>query len=327
MRLEFIPKEMKEEKSSQEVLIPLNAIELDPLSLRRTYGVSLFYGKDKLTKIQYKIDLIYKKETEDENFIIEIQKQELYINEKRVSSSVDLLMEKCGEVLYPLEISVNKNLKFLEIANHSTIVKRWEYLKKEIKKSFEGNFADSIIDETSKILSDSDAIKRKLVENDWFYILFFNPVGTRNFEQHLPLIANKRGIAYTFRNTAHYHIKRKRDIVIHKQGTCTDERSEQEIFQGKTISNENENQVSGKSNFTYQIFRGSNLVDVIIGEVELRFPSNKKEFVKVEIFNLRNEIPKTNQEKANQKDQELEKDIKEKKKKKKYFLFGKEIKI
>lgn len=327
MKLEFIPKQMKEEKLNQEALIPLNAIELDVPSLRRTYGVSLFFGQDKSTKIQYKIDLIFKKEIEDENFIIEIHRQELYINEKKVSSSIDILMKKCGQAIYPLEIIVDKNLQFIEVANHNIIRKRWEYLKKELKKSFEGNFVDSIIDETSKILSDADAIKRKLVQNDWFYILFFNPVGIRNFKQSLPLIPNKNGVLYSFKNTANYHKKRKKDIIIYKQGACTDDRSEQEILQGKTISNGNKNQVSGNSNFTYQIFQGSNLVDAITGEVELLFPSNKKEFIKIEIFNIRNEIPKTNQEKINEGDYELEKDVNKKKKKKKYFLFGKEIKF
>lgn len=327
MRLEFIPKQMKEEKPNQGALIPLNTIELDVPSLRRTYGVSLFFGQDKSTKIQYKIDLIFKKEIEDENFIIEIHRQELYINEKKVSSSIDILMKECGQAIYPLEVIVDKNLQFIEIANHNKILKRWEYLKKQLQKSFEGNFTDSIIDETSKILSDADAIKSKLIQNDWFYILFFNPVGIRNFKQRLPLIPNKNGVLYAFKNTAHYHKKRKEDIVIYKQGACTDDRSEQEILQGKTISNGNKNHVSGNSNFTYQIFQGNNLVDAIIGEVELLFPSNKKEFIKIEIFNIRNEIPKTSQEKLNERDYELDKDVNEKKKKKKYFLFGKEIKL
>ncbi|WP_299243011.1 hypothetical protein [uncultured Aquimarina sp.] len=318
---------MKEEKPPQEVLIPLNTIELNPSSLRRTYGVSLFFGQDKSIKIQYKIDLVFKKETEEGNFVIEIQRQELYINEKKASSSTDLLVEQCGEALYPLEIKIDKNFKFLGVFNHGVIVKRWEYLKKEIQNSFEGDFADSLINETSKIISDADAIKRKLIENDWFYILFFNPVGIRNFKQRFPLIPNKKGVAYKFTNTACYHKKRKKDIVIYKQGVCRDNRNEQEIRQGTMISNGNENQVSGTGNFTYQIFQNSNLVDAIMGKVELLFPSEKKEFIEVEIFNLRNEIPKTNQEKANEKDDELEEDIKGKKKKKKYFLFGKEIKL
>lgn len=327
MRLEFIPKDTVQDHPEKGKHIALHQISLHPLSLRRTYGVTLRFHHQTPIQIQYKIDLICCKRDGDNNYHIEIQKQDMYINKKSLSSSIDLLMQACGKVLYPLVIKVNKKCEFIGIVNHTAICNRWATLKTELQQSHTGQYARSLIEETSKTLSNVSTIERSLCTNDWFYNLFFNALKGNAYQERFPIVPYQKGVLYDIKTSAYYHKTRTKDIVITKKGVCTDTRNEQDIKQGNLSLGTNSTPPIGSCDIAYHVFEGTNLIDAIIGEFSLDYPSGNKEKVGIEICNLKHEIPQTTQEKQLEKDRVMQQEIAEKKHKKKYFLFGKEIKF
>ncbi len=326
MRLDFVPKDITEDHTVSST-IALHEIVLDPSVLQRTYGVTLFLGHDTPVKIQYKIDLTFLHETEEGSYIIEIQKQQMYINGKQPTAAIEILMDACGAVIYPLQVAVTKNFGLLDIVNHNSITQRWKRVKKELQQSFEGAYATSLLEETSKTISSTNAIERAVFSKDWFYVAFFNALRGRMIQQRFPMIPHQKGVLYQITNKACYHKRRIKDIVLTSQGICIDQRSEDEITKGNRLSDTSLLHATGTSHLTYQFFEGTHQIDAITGNIELTLPSEQKESVRIEIFNLKDEIPKTTDEKVEDDQKKLQKEVDQKKKKKRYFLFGKELKL
>jgi len=327
MKFEFVPENIKKGNPVKPSVVSINQLEFDILSLRRTYGVTIVLNDKQPLKIQYKTAIICIGESIDGNYIIEIQKQKTFVDGKEPSTSAELLMEACGNALYPLELEINKKFEILNINNYQAIVDRWKVKKNEIRQSFEGVYAESVLNETTKVIENQESFERKLFNNDWFYVVFFNPIKSKTQKQAYPFIPHKEGVLFELQSKAAYHKKRVKDIIITQKGACIDQRSEHDIRQGTLFSKDVKKFANGVCDINYHIYDETKVIDGVIADIELIFPSEKKEKVHLEIFNLKTQIPKTNTEKNIEQQQQLEQEIKEKKKKKRYFVFGKEVKL
>lgn len=326
----FFPEEyyQKEDTNIKEE-IPFSSISLDPSLMKRVYGVTLYYSNEKkiLQTIQYKISLQFLKETENGNYLIEIVKDKIFVNEKRSSNTSDLLAETCGKQIYPLILEITRDFNYIGIQNHKEIMKRWKSQKSYLELSYKGTYAEQVIEKTEVVLFSYDLLESKLFNNDWFFNVFFNGITTDISHKYFPLIPYKKGIVYKTNTKIISHKKREKDIIFLQKGICIDQRNKDEILNGRLNPSSFSNQAEGNSEIAYHLYEDTFLIDAIIGEIQLEKPIEETKKVLFEIFNLKKEKPLTQAEIQEKEQKDLEKEIKEKKQKKRYFLFGKEVKI
>jgi hypothetical protein len=314
--------------NDQEVV----AINYNLLDVRRTYGVIFVSENEKKEKLQvhYEIDVICIDQRDEHTCIFELQKHQTYINEKKPDTIIDELVEQCGAVLYPLHIQVNQSGEAIGIENQESLQKRWEIKKNEIAKAYKGKETEVLIQNMDAIISDTDQVSELLFQRDWFMNLFFIPI-YKNKKQSVhkfPLLPYVPPILYQLKRKVTKHPHKEGDVFINLSGNCVDKRSEKDILRGNMISlSKDTKQGSGTCNLTYQLYKNSPLIDMITGSCKLEFPSKKKKKMTIEVYHLKNKRPLTSLEKQQALEKQEQEAPQPKQKKKKYFLFGKEIKF
>ncbi|MCF6350553.1 MAG: hypothetical protein L3J23_05920 [Flavobacteriaceae bacterium] len=297
----------------------------NPIDVKRTYGVLLIFQNEKQNKLQihFEIEIICLKKI-GRFYIFEINKKQVYVNEKKPNTTIDELVEKCGNVLYPLQIKVNSIGLVTTIINHKAIQNRWVIVQQKIKQAYKGKEVNLLLKNMNATLQDTDKTTLFL-QRDWFMSLFFTSIYQNNKKdiKYFPFIPYTSGVAYEIKQIYKNYTHKKGTMIIEQKGECIDTRSESDILQGNLILVNKGEIVKGISDLKYHIHKNSSIVDAIIGSCQIDFPSGKNKKVIIEIYNLKEKTPKTETER-NEEQEELEKKIPQpKKQKKKYFSFWK----
>lgn len=126
----------------------------------------------------------------------------LFIDENEPDRMFDELGAKIVEVLYPLEIVVDDNGKWIDVYNYDEIVSRWESKKTEIFEYYrkDSRVLEELIKFTEYTLTSSDKLF-EMLGSDYFLRSFFNGIHTRystdylcNLEVAFPLEKNVKSI-------------------------------------------------------------------------------------------------------------------------------------
>ncbi len=326
-RLDFGTSMLNEDDDDKKLL----SFKFNPLGIARTYGV-LFVSEDenrKKLQFHYEIDVICIEETQDDHFLFEIFKHQIYINEKTPDILIDELSERCGKVLYPLQLKVNRQGEIIKINNYQYIVDRWEAEKKAILRSYKGKEVTLLMKNMDAVIEDINKLTDMLLQRDWFITLFFAPIYNFNVTKNiaLPFIPYQLGCPYEFKNKITKHTHKKEDVVIRLKGKCIDTRSERDILRGNLISLDKEKKrVKGKIDINYQFYKEAKLANAITGICSLDFPSGKSKKMTVEMYNLKNKTPLSSVQKeaiSEEKKIAEEKKLPKKKKKKRFSFFKK----
>ncbi len=308
---------------------------LHPEDIHRTYGVQISFEDEdkKQLLLHYEIDVMCL-ETEDEHtFVFELHKKQLFIDNKKPDMVMDQFAEQCGNVLYPLQVYVNTNGTILDLANYDMILQRWQVKKEILKREFSGKQVDTLLDAMDTKVADPSTIITELKEQDWFVNLFFTPppsIITRNKSREIkvPLVPYALPVAFTIKDTLTTHTNRKKDIIVSRKGIYSDSRTELDFLKGNTIVMDNSEKLpTGNVSLKYHMYDGSPIWDAIIGSCSLTFPSGKSNRVSIEIYHLKRKTPITEVEREAISKEKEENTPKPKQQKKRYFFFGKEIKL
>ena len=276
-------------------------IQFTPKSLARTYGVILKFEDEKVKQFQvhFEIEVICMEQLNLKEYKFEIFKKQVYFNQKAPETVIDELAERCGNTSYPLQLKINRIGKALKILNHDDIRARWNKEKINLRQCYSGNPYDKMIDSMDKILDNPSETEHILLEHDWFIKLFFAPIydfnGSLKVDQvfSLPLIPYKLPVKYQIIQSIKNHPTRDGVIQIIRKGNCIDTRSENDIKKGNIISiTKDEKLTVGTINLEYLLYKNSPMVDSIVGECSLNFASNDYKKLKIEIYNLKEKIPK-----------------------------------
>ncbi|WP_299254505.1 hypothetical protein [uncultured Aquimarina sp.] len=311
----------------------LDHFSYKPLGVANTYGVLLISEDEKKKRLQihYEIDVICLDETEDNHFEFEVLKHQIYINEKAPNILIDELSERCGKVLYPLLLKVNRQGLVVNILNQEDIIKRWETEKASINQSYKGKEIQLLLKNMDIVINNTNQLTDLVLQRDWFITIFFSPLYNINLKDKkknkisLPFIPYSPGVIFETKNKISTHSHKKNDVIINQKGKCIDQRSERDILRGNLISIDKiKKVVKGKLDLKYQIYKDSLIADAITGICNLEFPSGKEKKMTVEIYNLKNKTPLSSVKRAAlfEISEEEEKNI-SKKKKKRFFFFGK----
>ncbi len=168
---DFVTNILKEEKKG----LTIKPVKFNPINIRRTYGISLKFQEGnniRETQIHYKMDAIHLYANDDDTHILELCKQQIYINEKSPDSIMEELADKCGKVLYPLHIKVDANGQLLGITNQPMIKQRWELAKKQLAKEFTGKEVQLLLKNMTEVVNDLKKMTVAILEHDWFFLYF-----------------------------------------------------------------------------------------------------------------------------------------------------------
>lgn len=150
-------------------LLKSSTLNLPAVSSERVYGVVIkFLPKD--LQIHYKIKV---KRTP---FYLELIKEKTYVNNQEIDKVIEQLFEKAEQVLYPLQISVNKNGGLDNITNHEEIASRWKNdCFPKLRDYYQSETTDQILEQMDKVYKNLN-LKKETFGRNIFYKLFFLPV-------------------------------------------------------------------------------------------------------------------------------------------------------
>jgi len=104
-----------------------------PLNLKRQYGLSFHIRQNgKEQKIYHELDVFCATSTQDGDFLFQLDKKQVYINNKAPDSLLDAMADRCGKLLYPLTVLVSRQGSFKNIANGAAIRQRWQDARPEL---------------------------------------------------------------------------------------------------------------------------------------------------------------------------------------------------
>jgi len=326
-RLDFGTNILNEDDNDKK----LTSFKFDPSGIARTYGVVFVSENEKEKKLQvhYEIDVICTNAADDGNFEFEIFKHQIYINEKTPDILIDELSERCGKVIYPLQLKVNTYGEIVKINNHQDIIDRWETEKASIQQSYKGKEIALLLKNMDTVIMDINKLTDMIFQRDWFITLFFAPIYNFNVvhqkqkEISLPFIPYAPGVSYEIKNSIKGHPHKKDDVIIEQKGKCIDLRNERDILRGNLISIDKiKKQSKGKIDLKYQFYKDAGVPNAITGVCTLDFPSGKSKKMEVEMYHLKNKTPQSSSQKAmllKKDEEEKEKNLPKKKKKRFFF--------
>ncbi|WP_435524741.1 hypothetical protein [Chryseobacterium indoltheticum] len=82
----------------------------------------------------------------------------LFLNEEEVNEIADLLAFKTSKVLFPMQISVNQQGKFNNVENADVFKERWNGIKDEVYKEFEGEIVDEYCRKIEEVLAEPNSL-------------------------------------------------------------------------------------------------------------------------------------------------------------------------
>jgi hypothetical protein len=150
-------------------LLKSSTIQIPAKPSDKVYGVIIKF-KPKDLQIHYKIRV---KRIEA---YIELIKEKTFINNQEIDKIIEQLFEKAEQVLYPLQVSTNKNGVLKRILNNEDIATRWKTeCFPKLKEYYQSEVTDEILEQLDQAYTDIDS-KKDLFNRNIFYKLFFMPV-------------------------------------------------------------------------------------------------------------------------------------------------------
>jgi len=169
----FIPRTAISDKTKLVDFGSGNRLIFNPRNLLLKYGVRITMDHgDRKNEIKYDASVRWLK-TENQLHFFEIDRiSKFYINEEEVNEMADLLAYKASKVLYPLYISADENGKMYSVENTQEYAKRWNTVKEEIEKEYEGEIVEEYCRKTEKVLSEPELLT-ELMKKDYFLRTWF----------------------------------------------------------------------------------------------------------------------------------------------------------
>ena len=199
----FIPRIAVEDKKRLVKFSHGNQIDFRPQNSSLSYGVIIkIENGEKQNELKYSTSVRWLK-SENKLHYFEIDRiSNLFINDEEVNEMADLLAYKTSKVLYPLTVSVDEQGKLNDIENVFEFKTRWNAVKDEVNKEYEGEVVDLYCQKIEAILNEQDALF-VYFKNDFFLrtlffgiYLKFNQSNQTEISAEFPLIKNAKEPEY-----------------------------------------------------------------------------------------------------------------------------------
>ena len=145
--------------------------------LKIEYGTIIHYKENNQlkNKIHFTSIIEFIKE-ENDFFIVLLQINQVYINDKKPELTIEKLADKISKVLYPLKIDLNSKGQLHSILNIQDIQRRWVTMKPSILEYYKGGSElGNLISSFEKNIQSASLLKRSFEEHP-FYQIYFLPL-------------------------------------------------------------------------------------------------------------------------------------------------------
>lgn len=210
----------------------------------------------------------------------------LFLNEEEVNEIADLLAYKTSKVLFPIQISVDQQGKFNNVENADVFKDRWDTVKEDVYREFEGDIVDEYCLKIEKILDEPNALFIYM-KNDYFIrTLFFGIYQKFNKDYQTEIVE-----AFPIINNAiepNYKIELEVDplkddydlINIAGNGTLYDDRSRYDFINGApfSLTIEDNPVMNNDGNFRLQYYLngGTQLSESLYLECDINLEKTKR---------------------------------------------------
>lgn len=140
--------------------------------INHKYGF-IFTHLNKDLKIHYKLDLKFVGYNNFANPIYEINRYQVYINNKEPDILLYEMADKMSKSFYPFVFSMNENQTIRSIENFKEIINRCKRTEEDLRKYYVGDTAEKIINNFKRHYNDEHYLKNELENNIFYNILFF----------------------------------------------------------------------------------------------------------------------------------------------------------
>lgn len=221
-----------------------NTLGFRPKNSFYKYGIVInIENGEKHNELKYEASVRWIK-TESNLQYFEVDRiSKIYLNQEEVNEIADLLAYKSSKVLFPLQISVDKTGKYFAVENFEVFQKRWNGVKEEIYKEFEGELVDNYLHKMEEIVVNQPELITMLLEKDYFLRTLFFGVNVDygktyecKIENTFPVVGNVMEPNFSLTLEIDPVLDDYGLINIEGSGTLNDERSKEDIINGSPFS-------------------------------------------------------------------------------------------
>ena len=262
---------------------------LKPTQNKMNYGVmyTIKSGNEENT-LKFEVSIVYKGKTISDNNIFEIDRiSKTFINDEEVNTIADELAVKASEVLYPLEVVVTNEGKWIEINNYKEINKRWKKVKAKILDEYEGEWVERYLMLNEKTLENEDYLLDSL-KKDWFLNSYFNTIYVYyshklKFQTNttFPVLPNCKSVSYDIEQKVEEYLDVNNLIRIEQKGELKEERSKADLENEMDIPYygilyPNQDMAKGKYRSLYFLNGNTNLIESLFLECSIELAVEKE---------------------------------------------------
>lgn len=201
------------------------------------YRYQDFENEKLIKEVHYEVDINCTTRHSYNDFVFEINRKQIYIDNKEPDLLVEQMLDKCSKAIYPIKIIPAQDGTLSEIDNHDEIVQRWRSLKEHLGSYYYSEVAYKILNKVQNLILDKQELEKSL-NQDWFFHLYFSPLYI-DYPQEAPEIYNwkspvfgNQSIVYKVDHSIKEYYTATNKIIINAKGKSIDERSIGEVLQG-----------------------------------------------------------------------------------------------
>ncbi|MFZ0597842.1 MAG: hypothetical protein WAM46_12750 [Flavobacterium sp.] len=265
---------------------------------KRLYGFCYESFENNVLKNQlhYEIEIAFLQDNYGGNSIFEINRKQVYVNNRTSDSKIIQIAERASQAIFPLRVKMKSNGELQEILTINAIKKRWINIKDKILEDYKGKTISKIIHKIDTVFLDDDLLKESICRN-WFFHLYFKPFYVEysaklRFKSiwDSPVFGNqciKYGVVHTIKE--HYDENDK--ININADGIGIDERSIEEIMEGydfpkNEFSEETAEPVTSQMLVDYKLYKEDRSIFSVTGTFETKISEKKQHKIQVEMYHF-----------------------------------------
>lgn len=260
----------------------------------KKYGITQHYfnHKELVSVLDFEVDIT--EEADEERCITTFNKHSVRVNNNDNFRLVEQLYDKIDHCLYPLMIGCNKDGSFKNIVNSKEIKERWILLRPVLEDYYQGETGQEILSKAEEAVCNTEMYGGRLL-NSIFFKIWHTPVyrnyvegQTIEFEDRYLIFPKHTGVKFKMKLEADLKISESNKFMIRLTGTCTDNRSELELWNAPShalISRNPDNKVKGSINILFKMDETDKRIFSVTGFIELQGKIHHKR-IEIGIYEL-----------------------------------------
>lgn len=292
------------------ILIPMNYEQEIPVSSKfeysngkvmkgigktiKKYGITerYFRHKEIASVLDFEMDIT--EEVQNDLYVTTFNRHSLRINNSNNFRLAEQLYSKIDHCFYPLKLSCNTDGSFKAVTNSEEIKQRWKQLRPELENYYQGETSTEILSRAEEILHNTEVHGNKLL-NSFFFKLWHSPVyrsytdgKSVEYEDRYPVFPQHAGVKFKMNLNPDLRINENNNFIIRLTGSCTDNRSENELWNAPSdvlVTRNPDHKVKGDINMIFKISETDKRIFSVTGFIELYGKDHHKR-IEIGIYEL-----------------------------------------